>query len=133
MAPSINREVATFVPKNIAAAAGGLLLGKAIGVTAGALSTNVTTGESGIGKLVGEGFPTKLNAAGEQQPFTPISGRWLSPSVNSGVRLSPVAQISAGFGQGYSNATTGVMMPDPLTNLQAWAQVAGNVIGSLIP
>ncbi len=117
------------------AALGGLAVGKAVGVVAASIEADVATGAGGsrVGQLVGRGYPTKLNSAGQTQPYNPVNGQYLSPSANPGLRLSPVAQVSSGFGQGYASAVTGGMVPDAVTNLQAWAQVLGHMVGSIAP
>ncbi len=131
--PTVATVGGTIITAGVAAAPLAVADVTAVGTLGGgALAAEAAaTGESQVRRLVRRGYPTKLNSAGEPQPWNPVNGRYLSPSVNPGLGLSLSAQVSAGFSQGYANAITGVTMPDPVTNLQAWAQVIGNIVGSI--
>ncbi len=56
------------------------------------------------GSLYGKGYPTKLNRAGNMQPYNPANGQYLSNSANPGIVMSPLGRFSADFAQGYAEA-----------------------------
>jgi RHS repeat-associated protein len=101
------------------------LFGKLLG------KTRAGTG-SKVGKLVGSGYPTKLNSAGRLQPYDPATGRYLSPAANPGVAQSPLGHFSVGFTQGYASATTGAIAPDAVTNAQQIGQAIDQILGAIV-
>lgn len=84
-----------------------------------------------LGRLVGKPNPTKLNRAGDQQPFNARNGQYLAPSANPGLRNSPVGDFGIGFGQGYASGITGAVAPDATSAAMGWGQTVGQFVGVL--
>jgi hypothetical protein len=86
----------------------------------------------GLRKAFGRGYPTKIGAGGELQPFDPSTGRYLSPSVNPGVVNSPIGHFVIGLGQGIASSQSSIEAPAPVSNAQSWGQVVGQFIGNIM-
>lgn len=82
-------------------------------------------------RAVGRENPMKPGAGGLPQPYSAASGRYLSPSANTGVSNSPLAQVTGGFGHGFASAVSGMDLPPAVSNLHSWAQVIGSFVGNL--
>ena len=73
-------------------------------------STMITPGNAAskanklIRTAIGKGNPTKKGALGQMQPYDKKTGRYLSFSANPGLKYSPAASFTGGFGNGFSNA-----------------------------
>jgi hypothetical protein len=83
-----------------------------------------------LGRLVGRPFPTKVGAAGRQQPYD-AGGRYLPFDANPGTLYGAAAQAFGGIGQGYGEVLTGIQAPPPLTGTQRTAQTLGRILGHL--
>jgi len=128
-APQINREVAMFLPKSMASAAGGVALEEA-----GAAAASVGKAGSLLGKVLGRANPVKLNSAGRMQPYAAATGRYLSPSANPGLSGSVAFQFTVGVGEGYAEGMGGgaTSAPLPVTKAQEWGQFVGKIAQAIV-
>lgn len=80
--------------------------------------------------LLGRGYPTKLNRAGQLQPYDPATGHYLSHSANPGAVMSPAGRFGAGFAQGWAESK-GASGASPVGSAGKLGYALGNLFGSL--
>jgi hypothetical protein len=81
--------------------------------------------------LFGKKYPTKPNSAGQQQPYDPNTGRYLSPEANPGLVYSPAGRFSGGFSQGMAEGYSGVQGATPVGAAGRTGHFFGYIIGSI--
>lgn len=82
-------------------------------------------------------FPSKIGGGGKLQPFSRLSGQFVSFSKTFqgrllGVATSNTGSFSAGFAQGALNGISGADLPPTFTGRQATGQFLGSLAGNAI-
>jgi hypothetical protein len=99
-----------------------------------------TCGIKGVAKRVRTTlgiFPKKIGAGGKLQPYSPLTGQFVSPSETLSGRIvgylrGATGQFSIGFAQGFASAYSGVDLPYTPSKPQVWGQWFGQMVGTIV-
>jgi RHS repeat-associated protein len=79
----------------------------------------------------GKPFPEKLNRAGKMQPYNPLTGQYLTYSVNPGAVKSPFMYFSMGISEGFISGLSGAQMSPAISKARSLGQLIGNFVGTI--
>ena len=79
-------------------------------------------------------FPSKVGGGGQLQPYSELTGQWVSQAETFAVKASDAVysqtvSFGAGLSQGFMSGYSGSPLP-PSLGVQAWGQVVGDLIGT---
>ena len=83
-------------------------------------------------------YPQKVGAGGQLQPYSALTGQYVSPAATLGAKtggaaVSPCGQFAIGFAEGLAKgAITGTNAPAPGTKAEQLGQVLGEIVGTIL-